>query len=359
MFFATCWSWLFFFLISYHLWPASEKRDYRASLSSKNWTSDTCYNESLEWDGCGGAGSRLVGWVCIQGPCDSANRANWRSSQYPDDGTCLDKTAQREFEEKLRIPDSNDKKVNCWISPDDNYVRLDEGGYYEWLRRSLRFHAISITIACLGLGLFVVYLLWKMFQVFNPPSSSRRAIYSRSTTSPSAAAGLRYAGRPSSAPLTAAEANAFVRAHESKLSEIDGTCPICLDDLADERRPTVRFPCGHDYHTDCTLQWLQKGSPKCPLCGHELHDDVMRLMHPDVVDTSNPVQIDDHPTASQPPPANHRSARNAAPASAATAARGGSSHAAANRPAWNGFQARMPLPGLLERPFLRRHTRPP
>ena len=42
-------------------------------------------------------------------------------------------------------------------------------------------------------------------------------------------------------------------------------CSICLDKLDIEQK--YKLPeCGHTYHTNCIMQWVRAGHPKCPYC---------------------------------------------------------------------------------------------
>ena len=44
-------------------------------------------------------------------------------------------------------------------------------------------------------------------------------------------------------------------------------CSICLDKLDIEQN--YKLPeCGHTYHTNCIMQWVRAGHPKCPYCGN-------------------------------------------------------------------------------------------
>lgn len=55
---------------------------------------------------------------------------------------------------------------------------------------------------------------------------------------------------------------------EEEISEASGHCVICLDEYADET-PVMRLKCGHHYHTDCFLKWLDE-KDQCPICGQDL-----------------------------------------------------------------------------------------
>jgi len=46
-------------------------------------------------------------------------------------------------------------------------------------------------------------------------------------------------------------------------------CPVCLVSFD---AVVIEMPCGHSFHSDCLLPWLQKTN-SCPLCRHELLTD--------------------------------------------------------------------------------------
>eukprot|EP00403_Amphidinium_massartii_P002171 CAMPEP_0178379018 /NCGR_PEP_ID=MMETSP0689_2-20121128/4724_1 /TAXON_ID=160604 /ORGANISM="Amphidinium massartii, Strain CS-259" /LENGTH=269 /DNA_ID=CAMNT_0019999103 /DNA_START=15 /DNA_END=820 /DNA_ORIENTATION=- len=58
----------------------------------------------------------------------------------------------------------------------------------------------------------------------------------------------------------------------------DAECVICCntaDDVGAQEDGTSparwrKLPCGHGFHEECLLQWLQR-SHRCPLCRHDLH----------------------------------------------------------------------------------------
>ena len=53
------------------------------------------------------------------------------------------------------------------------------------------------------------------------------------------------------------------------------TCSICHDDMdARGRRLEVRLPCGHRFHQRCVKDWFLRGRLRCPLCNHDLGQDV-------------------------------------------------------------------------------------
>mmetsp|Transcript_15819 Transcript_15819/g.17205 ORF Transcript_15819/g.17205 Transcript_15819/m.17205 type:complete len:201 (+) Transcript_15819:2-604(+) len=55
------------------------------------------------------------------------------------------------------------------------------------------------------------------------------------------------------------------------------TCAICHDDMTghDEAHPEVRLPCGHRYHRKCVNTWFSSGRFRCPLCNHNLAEDLV------------------------------------------------------------------------------------
>lgn len=47
---------------------------------------------------------------------------------------------------------------------------------------------------------------------------------------------------------------------ENKIKEKN--CPICLKVFENNK---VFLPCGHPFHADCILDWIDK-KPNCPIC---------------------------------------------------------------------------------------------
>lgn len=47
--------------------------------------------------------------------------------------------------------------------------------------------------------------------------------------------------------------------------EIKPTCPICLENLADNGQ-TYALKCSHCYHKKCIDRWFYEGKRVCPLC---------------------------------------------------------------------------------------------
>lgn len=52
------------------------------------------------------------------------------------------------------------------------------------------------------------------------------------------------------------------------VSPRDKICAICLMEYEEEEK-TMQFPCKHDFHKQCTIEWL-KNKVTCPLCRSEL-----------------------------------------------------------------------------------------
>ena len=53
------------------------------------------------------------------------------------------------------------------------------------------------------------------------------------------------------------------------------TCSICHDDMdACGPRLEVRLSCGHRFHQRCVKDWFLRGRFRCPLCNHDLDQDV-------------------------------------------------------------------------------------
>ena len=73
------------------------------------------------------------------------------------------------------------------------------------------------------------------------------------------------------------ELNEFQYKHLKKYSEInEDKCAICLQkfkgaDIIKE------FPCHHIFHKNCIFKWLKK-SNVCPLCKHDITDDVNKAV---------------------------------------------------------------------------------
>ena len=44
---------------------------------------------------------------------------------------------------------------------------------------------------------------------------------------------------------------------------IENECPICLDKLTGNK---AKLPCGHYFHTNCILDWINKKHMTCPVC---------------------------------------------------------------------------------------------
>ncbi|KAF9427881.1 E3 ubiquitin-protein ligase rnf13 [Podila epigama] len=57
----------------------------------------------------------------------------------------------------------------------------------------------------------------------------------------------------------------------------DGTledlCSICLGEYETNDRIRI-LPCNHEYHAECVDIWLTHKSTHCPLCKHDLLNDV-------------------------------------------------------------------------------------
>ncbi|KAI7820527.1 hypothetical protein BC939DRAFT_230714 [Gamsiella multidivaricata] len=63
--------------------------------------------------------------------------------------------------------------------------------------------------------------------------------------------------------------------HESpdQVSTAEELCSICLGEYAIDDRIRV-LPCGHEYHAGCIDIWLCRKSTQCPLCKHDLLNDI-------------------------------------------------------------------------------------
>ena len=52
------------------------------------------------------------------------------------------------------------------------------------------------------------------------------------------------------------------------------TCAICHDDMDGKERHEVRLPCSHRFHQKCVKEWFLSGCLRCPLCNHDLAEDL-------------------------------------------------------------------------------------
>ena len=44
----------------------------------------------------------------------------------------------------------------------------------------------------------------------------------------------------------------------------NGSCIICLENI-DKSKNIIKLQCGHDFHKECLLEWLNKND-NCPIC---------------------------------------------------------------------------------------------
>lgn len=55
-------------------------------------------------------------------------------------------------------------------------------------------------------------------------------------------------------------------------------CPVCLDNLdcydGVQKGKCVVTPCGHPFHKECLLFWLDGGKKACPICRYEIIKEV-------------------------------------------------------------------------------------
>lgn len=55
-------------------------------------------------------------------------------------------------------------------------------------------------------------------------------------------------------------------------------CPICLEGI-DRGDRYHTLPCGHAYHMDCIVPWIQKGNSKCPVCRDDIRGNDNKSEH--------------------------------------------------------------------------------
>eukprot|EP00980_Cylindrotheca_fusiformis_P016973 scaffold5159_cov112-Cylindrotheca_fusiformis.AAC.27 len=53
---------------------------------------------------------------------------------------------------------------------------------------------------------------------------------------------------------------------KSQEDEEEGGCPICLCDYENGEKTVVGNSCGHMYHFECLMQWMEKRHNECPFC---------------------------------------------------------------------------------------------
>ena len=53
------------------------------------------------------------------------------------------------------------------------------------------------------------------------------------------------------------------------VDKINNTCSICLGEYIDDRKMS-RLKCGHIYHKECIMKWINNNNNECPLCRTEV-----------------------------------------------------------------------------------------
>lgn len=57
---------------------------------------------------------------------------------------------------------------------------------------------------------------------------------------------------------------------------LESSCSVCLDNYEENEIIQVIRQCGHAFHTECLVRWIQSGGTRCPLCMQSSFDRSIR-----------------------------------------------------------------------------------
>ena len=104
----------------------------------------------------------------------------------------------------------------------------------------------------------------RMGRVLNKLGSKKSIVTPRSANKIEVPAKVNATGYPNSR----AEQIKTIKYSEEKFPD-DKHCPISFIDFK-QGEHICQLPCGHIFHKDSILQWLEKEQARCPVCRHEL-----------------------------------------------------------------------------------------
>eukprot|EP00526_Cylindrotheca_closterium_P001090 CAMPEP_0113645908 /NCGR_PEP_ID=MMETSP0017_2-20120614/24218_1 /TAXON_ID=2856 /ORGANISM="Cylindrotheca closterium" /LENGTH=375 /DNA_ID=CAMNT_0000557709 /DNA_START=135 /DNA_END=1261 /DNA_ORIENTATION=+ /assembly_acc=CAM_ASM_000147 len=58
--------------------------------------------------------------------------------------------------------------------------------------------------------------------------------------------------------------------HDAENEAEEGVCPICLVEFANDENIIIGSSCGHVFHFECFMQWVEKNHTDCPLCRSDM-----------------------------------------------------------------------------------------
>lgn len=50
----------------------------------------------------------------------------------------------------------------------------------------------------------------------------------------------------------------------------DDSCAVCMEPLSSDHVHTLAG-CGHAFHSNCIIEWMQRGNVNCPMCRTDAH----------------------------------------------------------------------------------------